>query len=118
MRLETTITDRPDMERIEYLQQVLDVSNASLLREAVLVYAWAVSEKLAGRRIASVGSSGPVREFTSPFLERASWLSRERIQLSPEGLMRVAQMVQEPPEPTRELRELMSDAGEEEAPAG
>lgn len=117
MRLETTITDRPDIERIEYLQRVLDASNASLLRDAVLVYAWAVSERLAGRRIASVGATGPVREYTSPFLERATWLSRERIQVSPEGFARVAEMVRKPPAPTPELRDLMSSS-KEETPAG
>ena len=117
MRLETTITDRPDIERVEYLQRVLDASNASLLRDAVLVYAWAVSEALAGRRIASLGATGPAREYTSPFLERATWLSRERIQLSPEGFAHVADMVQNPPAPTPELRDLMTNTGED-APVG
>ena len=45
-------------------------------------------------------------------------LGRERIQVSSEGFSRVAEMVEQPPEPTRELKELMSKALEEESPAG
>ena len=118
MRLETTITDRPDIERIEYLQQVLDVSGAALLREAVLVCAWAVGERLAGRRIASVGETGPAREFTSPFLERATWLSRERIRVSSEAFTRVEEMVRQPPQPTNALVDLLEGVGESEDRAG
>ena len=117
MRLETTITDRHDIERLEHLQRTLEASNASLLRDAVLVYVWAVSECLAGCRIASFDATGPAREYTSPFLERATWLSRERIQLSPEGFAHVADMVRHPPAPTPELRDLTNSA-EEEAPIG
>ena len=49
-------------------------------------------------------------EFDSRFLEHGLGLHRERIQLSPEGFAHVAEMVEQPPEPTRELRELMSEA--------
>ncbi|WP_420636290.1 hypothetical protein [Candidatus Palauibacter sp.] len=55
-------------------------------------------------------------EFASRFLEHGLGLSGERIPLSPEGFTRVVEMVEQPPEPTRELRELMEDAGED-APA-
>lgn len=51
-----------------------------------------------------------IEEFAGRFVEDGFGLSRERIQLSPEGFAHVAEMVQHPPEPTRELRELMSDA--------
>ena len=57
-------------------------------------------------------------EFADRYLELGLGPSRERIPVSSEGLARVAEMVEQPPEPTRELRELMSDAGEEESPAG
>lgn len=118
MRLETTITDRPDIERIQYLQRLLDAPNASLLREALMVYGWAVREILTGRRIASVGPTGAVREFTSPLLERLNWMSRERVQFAGEGFARVAELVNEPPEPTPELRELIGEEAEEEALVG
>ena len=49
-------------------------------------------------------------EFDSRFLEYGLGPGRERIPLSPEGLRRVAEMVEHPPEPTRELRELMNEA--------
>jgi len=53
-------------------------------------------------------------EAASRFLEHYLGLSRERIRVSPEGFSRVAEMVEQPPEPTRELKELMSDATEDE----
>ena len=55
-------------------------------------------------------------EFASRFLEHGLGLSCEQIPLSPEGFTRVVEMVQRPPEPTRELRDLMADASED-APA-
>ncbi|MCY3699989.1 MAG: DUF1778 domain-containing protein [Gemmatimonadetes bacterium] len=68
----------------------------------------------------------PARDFTREvyeelddrFMEHYLGLSRERIQVSSEGFSRVAAMVEQPPEPTRELKELMSKALEEESPAG
>lgn len=58
-----------------------------------------------------------IEEFAGRFVEDGFGLSRERIQLSPEGFARVAEMVEQPPELTRELRDLMSGSGEE-TPAG
>lgn len=49
-------------------------------------------------------------ELDDRFLEHYLGLSRERIRVSPEGFTRAAELVEHPPEPTRELRELMSDA--------
>ena len=54
----------------------------------------------------------PLEEFASRFLEQGLGMRREQIPVSPEGFAQVAEMVEQPPEPTRELRELMSDAGE------
>lgn len=53
-------------------------------------------------------------EFADRYLEFSLGPSRERITLSPEGFAHVAKKVEQPPEPTRELRELMSDATDEE----
>ena len=55
----------------------------------------------------------PLEEFANRFLEQGLGMRREQIPVSPEGFAHVAEMVEQPPEPTRELRELMSDAGED-----
>jgi len=118
MRLETTITDRADIERVLYLQHLLDAPGAALVREALLVYGWAVSEVQAGRKLASVEPFGTtVREFASPLLDRVSWTARERIELSPEALRAIGEAVRRPAEPTAELAELMQGEPVEE-PAG
>ena len=49
-------------------------------------------------------------ELDDRFLELGLGPSRERITLSPEGFNRAAELVDQPPEPPRELRELMRDA--------
>ena len=54
-------------------------------------------------------------ELDARFLEHYLGLSRERIRVLPEGLIRVAEMVEQPPEPTCELKALMSDAGDEDS---
>ena len=56
-------------------------------------------------------------ELDDRFMEHYFGSSRERITLSPDGFAHMAEMVQQPPEPPRELKELMSDATDEEPPA-
>ena len=57
-------------------------------------------------------------ELDDRFVEHYLELSRERIRVSPEGSTRVAEMVEQAPEPTREPKALMREAREEESPAG
>ncbi len=54
-----------------------------------------------------------IEEFAGRFPEQGLGMRREQVPVSPEGFAQVTEMVEQPPEPTRELRELMSDAGED-----
>lgn len=111
MRLETTINDSADAAQVEWLNSTLRTKTAELVRDAIMVLGWAVREVSAGRRIASVDSQGNnVREFTSPLLERAGWIVRERLVLEPESTERIAELVQNPPAPNAALRELMQES--------
>lgn len=55
----------------------------------------------------------PLEEFANRFLEQGLGMRREQIPVSAEGFAQVAEMVEQPPEPTRELRELMRGAAED-----
>lgn len=112
VRVEASLTDELDVERLNWLRDALgEAKSASLVREALVVYGWAVRQVLEGRRLASVDPEGrPIQEFTTPLLERATWAAwarREPVKVSPEGLKRISRLVEDPPEPTEELRKLM-----------
>ena len=111
MRIETTLTDELELKQLEWVRSTLGVKkNAVVLRDALVLLAWAVREIMEGRRIASIDRQGSsLREFSSPLLDRATWLQRETIELTPDGFARVAELVSTPPAPTGELRELLKD---------
>lgn len=109
MRVEARFTDRAEVQQIKWLQSALGVrKNARVLRDALTLFAWAVREVLAGRRVASVDPEGrSIREFSTPLLERASWANRQSVVLSAEAIRRVSDLLAGPPEPTAKLRKLM-----------
>ncbi len=111
MRIETTLTDELELKQLEWVRSTLGVKkNAAVLRDALVLLAWAVREIMEGRRIASIDRQGSsLREFSSPLLDRATWLQRDTIELTPDGFARVAELVSTPPAPTGELRELLRE---------
>ncbi len=111
MRIEANLTDTAEVQQVEWLQSILGVKKRTrLLRDALALLGWAVREVVAGRRIASISANGAIREFSTTLLERASWMQREAVVFSPEGMEQVAEMIANPPEPSEQLRELMSGA--------
>jgi hypothetical protein len=114
MRVEAQITDATEVRQVEWLQSVLGVSRKpKLIRDALALLGWAVREVLAGRQIASIGGndSDRIYTFSTPLLERASWMHSERVVLSPEGAQQITEMLDNPPEPSDRLRQLMSRTG-------
>lgn len=117
MRLETTLTDDAEIQQVEWLRALLDEGNSGLLRDALTLFAWAVEEVRAGRRLASIDpADDSVREFTMPALRRARHRGVRRFH--PEGLARIAELLESPPEPTEELRALMAEEEPEPADGG
>jgi hypothetical protein len=62
-----------DGSMLANLKRELEIpSNADLLVQALTILRWLVGERREGRRIASIGDAGPVRELASPLLERVA----------------------------------------------
>jgi len=72
MRFQAEIPTR-DQRVLSSLMRDLEIqSNAELLAHLISIARWAVVERRQGRRIASLGAQGPVRELVSPLLERVA----------------------------------------------
>ena len=71
LRLEAQISDPAGVQQVELLRAVLGAGNADLLRDSLQLMDWCVAQVREGRQIASVPSSGAVRELSMPTLARA-----------------------------------------------
>jgi hypothetical protein len=111
MRFQAEIPTR-DQRVLSSLMRDLEIqSNAELLAHLIWIARWAVAERRQGRRIASLGAQGPVRELVSPLLERVApehqWPHVE-IHWTPEELANLAALASaEPAMPAEPLRGLM-----------
>lgn len=106
LRLEAQIADPLGVQQVERLRAILGAGNADLLRDALALLDWSVSQVREGRQIASVSPTGVVREFSMPTLERAR--ARDRILLDAEGYARVTALLDDTPPPTEALRQLVA----------
>jgi hypothetical protein len=107
LRLEAQLTDTASVQQVERLQAVLGAGNADLLRSALQLMDWCVSQVRQGRQIASVSDSGSVvREFSMPLFERAR--AHGRLLVSTDAFDQMTHLVENPPAPTAALRKLMS----------
>ncbi len=96
------------------LRSVLSADPRSLKSKKYRLPDHSCGDPSAERPLPANFARADAEEFTSRWLEHWLGSSREQIKLSPEGFARVTEMVQHPPEPTRELKELMRGAGEDE----
>jgi hypothetical protein len=111
MRFQAEIPTR-DQRILSSLMRDLEIqSNAELLAHLISIARWAVVERRQGRRIASLGAQGPVRELVSPLLERVApehQLPCVEIHWTPEELANLAALASaEPAMPAEPLRGLM-----------
>ena len=106
LRLEATFSDASDVEQVERLQAVLKTGNADLIRNALQLMDWCVSQVRQGRHIASVTEDGAVREFDMPVLERAR--TTNRVSVSAVAYRQMMALIEHPPEPTAGLRDLFA----------
>ena len=102
-----------DAVMVDSLKTQLGIhSNAKLLTEAAAIVKWIVSERQAGRRIASLSADTPVRELVSAVIERSVLeppLPRVELRWTPEQLERIhALLSAEPHEPTEMLVKAIS----------
>jgi len=106
LRLEATFNDATEVEQVERLQAVLRTGNAELIRNALQLMDWCVSQVRQGRHIASVADDGAVREFDMPVLERAR--TTNRVSVSDAAYSQMMALIEHPPEPTAGLRDLFA----------
>lgn len=104
---------RRDAAILQALIRELDVhNNAELMAHLLSIATWAVSERRQGRRVASLGHQGPVRELVSPLLERAApehELPYVEIDWTPQQSADLAALLSsEPAEPTERLVRIMN----------
>ena len=100
-----------DAAMVDSLKAQLDIhSNAKLLTEAVAIVKWLVTERHAGRRIASFEADTPARELVAAVIERsAPLLPRVELPLTAQQLERIRALLSaEPPEPTATLVKALS----------
>ena len=112
MRFQAEIQNK-DAAILHSLMSDLEIqSNAELLSQTLAITHWLVSERRQGRKIASVGSEGPIRELVSPLLERVApehELPYVEINWTPEQLAELAVLLSaEPAEPTQKLVRIMN----------
>jgi hypothetical protein len=108
-RLETSVTDAPTVQKAKRLMALLQTGNADLFRGALDILDWCVRQVLEGRHIASIDDRGGMtRELSAPLLDAVR--PTERMVLHTEAFDRVVEILQQPSEPTPELRELMAEA--------
>ena|SRR5712692_6523608 len=107
MRFQAELTAR-DAAMLQSLMRELELqSNAELLSQALALMKWLVSERRQGRKIASLGAQGPVRELAAPLLERIApeyELPYAEIHWTSGELKQVAKLLSaEPPAPVPRL---------------
>ncbi len=106
-RLDTSVSDAPTIEQAYQLMSQLDIGNADLYRNAVELMSWCVREVRDGRRIASIDEDGKsIREVSMPIMNPAR--VQKRILVSDEGMQQIVHLIENPPEPTQALRDLMA----------
>ncbi|MDZ4259805.1 MAG: DUF1778 domain-containing protein [Gemmatimonadales bacterium] len=107
MRLEAELTDSASIHQVQRLRAYLNSGNADLIRNALMLLDWAVTQVAEGRQLASVGpANSAVREFSMPVLERARMSSR--LSLSPDAFERMIETLEHPSAPTEALRSLLA----------
>jgi hypothetical protein len=104
-----------DAAILQSLMRDLEIqSNAELLAQTLAITHWLVSERRQGRKIASIGEQGPIRELVAPLLERVAperELPRVEIQWTPQQVADLAALLTaEPREPTAKLVSIMKGA--------
>jgi hypothetical protein len=103
MRLEATVPDNRGTAVVE-LADELGLSRSQLIDEALALFLKAVFEVRSGRRLVTIDprSSQPACEIATPTLAALEWALRpEKLQLPPETLAKVQELVEasSPPSP-------------------
>ncbi len=106
MRLEATIPDSRAAAIVE-LAEKLGISRSQLVDEALALFLMAVVEVRRGRRLVTLdpGSSQPACEIATPTLAALEWTSNpEKIELTPQALEKMRNLVETAPRPGPRLR--------------
>ena len=106
MRLEATIPDSRGAAVVELVDE-LGISRSQLVDEALALFLKAVLEVKRGRRLVTLDprSSQPACEIATPTLAALEWALRpEKIELAPQALARMHELVEAAPEPSSRLR--------------
>ncbi|MDZ4258222.1 MAG: hypothetical protein U0974_03040 [Gemmatimonadales bacterium] len=106
VRLEVELVDAASIHQVQRLRAYLNLMDADLVRNALMLLDWAVEQVAEGRQIASVcPADSVVREFSMPVLESARM--RSRLSLSPNAFERMVETIEHPSAPTDALLSLL-----------
>jgi hypothetical protein len=110
MRVEATVPESRGQALVELAHQ-LGLTRSQIIDEALALFLKAVVEVRRGRRVVTIEpmSSTPACEMSTPTLTMLEWAAqRETIDLSPEAMTKVAQLVDSPPPPTPALTRVLA----------
>ena len=110
MRVEATVPDARGEALVELAQQ-LGLTRSQVIDEALALFLKAVVEVRRGRRIVTIEHEGsaPACEISTPTLAMLEWQGqRPTVDVTPEALQKVVELVEMPPAPTPALRRAMS----------
>lgn len=110
MRVEATLPESRGEALVELAQQ-LGLTRSQIIDEALALFLKAVVEVRRGRRVVTIEPAGttPACEMSTPTLTMLEWAGqRPTIDLSPEAMAKVADLVESPPPPTTALKRVLS----------
>jgi len=112
MRVEATVPDAR-AKALSELAEDLGLSRSQVIDEALALFLKAVMELRRGRRVVSLGQAGtdPVCEIVTPTLAQIEWTShRQKVVVPARAVEQIADLMENPPEPTPALRKAMAAA--------
>lgn len=110
MRVEATVPESRGEALVELAHQ-LGLTRSQIIDEALALFLKAVVEVRRGRRVVTIEATGsaPACEMSTPTLTMLEWAAqRETIEISPEAMAKVADLVESPPPPTPALKRVLS----------
>lgn len=110
MRVEATVPDSRGAA-LKELSEQLGMSKSQVIDDALSFFLMAVMEVRKGRRFMSVGSNDDARaEVMTPTLAQMQWMiARQDLNLSDEGMGRMLDLIDNPPEANDALRAALGD---------
>ena len=110
MRVEATVPESRGEALVELAHQ-LGLTRSQIIDEALSLFFKAIVEVRRGRRVVTIEATGtaPACEMSTPTLTMLEWAGqRQSLDISPEAMEKVVELVESPPAPTAALKRALS----------